>query len=60
MNYRKEILRIRSRFLKGEISYDEAFEQVAPLLAEMNQKAALIAKEHNQKFKPLTFGYIFR
>ncbi len=60
MNYRSKILKIRSEFLYGNITLDEAKAQVQPLLDEMNKKGEAIAKKYGRKFNKLTFGYVFR
>lgn len=51
---------IRARYQHGEITLDQAKAEVQPLLDEMNASGKRIAKEFGKKFKPLTFGYIFR
>lgn len=60
MDYRAKIEKIRFRYLRAEITLDEAKALVQPLLIEMNKKGLVIAKEHGRKFRPLTFGYVFR
>lgn len=60
MEYRSKILSIRDDYLHGKINLDQAKELVKPLLDEMNAKGEKISKEHNKRFKPLTFGYVFR
>ncbi len=60
MNYRTKILAIRSDYLHGKITLDEAKALVEPLLVKMNEKGQKISKEFNKKYKPLTFGYVFR
>lgn len=60
MEYREKIQKIKSLYLKGEISFDQAKAQVLPLLEEMNTKGASIAKKFGKKFTKLTFGYVFR
>jgi hypothetical protein len=60
MEYRTKILHIRAEFLKGKITFDEAKAQVLPLLVEMNEKGAKIARKFGRTYKKLTFGYIFR
>ncbi len=60
MNFRNEILKIRSDYLKGKIDFDTAKGLVNPLLVTMNDTGLQIAKEHGKKFKKLTFNYVFR
>lgn len=60
MDYRATIQAIRGTYLRGEITYEEAQDKVEPLLVEMNKKGAEISKASGRRFKPLTFGYVFR
>ncbi len=60
MEYREQIEQIRYSYLKGEITLEQAQEKVQPLLAEMNEKGAAIAKKFGKKFNKLTFQYVFR
>lgn len=58
--YRASIQIIRSEFLKGEITLNEAKSKVAPILDSMNAIGRRIAKEHGKKFSQMTFSYVFR
>ena len=58
--YRNKIEPIKFMLLTGEISYDEAKEMMEPIIQEMNEKGRIIAKQHNQKFKPFTFSQLMR
>lgn len=60
MDYRKQILKIRSDYLKGKIDLDEARAKVEPLLKTMNRIGKEIAKKHGRRFNELTFGYVMR
>lgn len=60
MDYRDKILTIRSDYLHGRITLEEAKAKVEPMLALMNEKGKKISKEHKMPFKPLTFSYVFR
>ncbi len=60
IDYRSKILDIRSDYLRGKITLDEAKSLVLPLLNEMNIRGEKIAKEFGKKFNKLTFGYVFR
>ncbi len=60
MDYRQQILEIRSDYLRGKMTLNEARAKVEPLLAEMNKKGEMVAKEFGKKFRKLTFGYVFR
>ena len=59
-DYRGLILETRFKFLRGEITLDEAKNFINPLLIEMNDKGKKIAKKYGKNYKPLTFGYVFR
>ena len=59
-NYRAQIESIRSEFLHGHITLDEAKTKVEPILKEMNDRGEKLAKEFGMKFKKFTFSYIFR
>lgn len=60
MDYRRKIQAIRSEYLRGRITYEEAKKMVEPLLVEMNDKGMSIAHQSGFKFRRLTFGYVFR
>jgi len=60
MDFREKVQLIRSEYLKGAITLDQAKAAVKPLLDQMNERGAQVAKEHGKKFHKLTFGYIFR
>lgn len=59
-NYREEVQVIKRKYMFGEITYNEAKEQVAPILVDMNVIMARVCKENKMRFKPLTFAYVFR
>ena len=58
--YRKQVEEIKFNLLIGAITYDEAKEQMEPIIHEMNKKGLEIAKKHNQKFRPFTFSGLMR
>lgn len=60
MEMRAKIEYIRGEYLYGGITLDEAKDRVQPLLDTMNADGRRIAKQFGKKFKPLTFGYVFR
>lgn len=60
MQNRVKIEQIRARYLLGEITLDEAKTLVAPILADINTKGVVIAKQFGKKFYKMTFGYVFR
>lgn len=60
MEIRAQVQMIRARYQHGEITLDQAQAEVQPYLDEMNASGKRIAKEFGKKFRPLTFGYIFR
>ena len=57
---RTQVQFIRSQYLRGEITLEQAKALVQPYLDDMNASGKRIAKQFGKKFKPLTFGYIFR
>ena len=60
MDYRQKIGAIKSDYLKGIKTYEQAKSEVDILLVEMNEKGKKIAKEHGRSFTKLTFNYVFR
>lgn len=60
MENRAKIEFIRGQYQHGQISLDEAKLLVQPILDDINQKAAKIAKAYGKRFKKITFGYVFR
>lgn len=60
MEFRSNIQFIRSQYLKGVITLDDAKASIKPMLEIMNERGVKIAKEHGKKFSKLTFGYVFR
>lgn len=59
-NYREQIQEIRFKFLRAEITYEEAQTLVKPILEQINIKGAEVSKKYGGKFRKLTFGYVFR
>lgn len=60
MEYRTKIEALRHKYLRGEVTLDEAKKQAQPLIDQMNAKAEKIAKEFGKRHKKFTFGYLFR
>ena len=60
MDNRNKIQFIRSEYLQGRISLNEAKSNIEPILKVINETGEKIAKEHGKKWKKLTFNYIFR
>lgn len=60
MNYRAAIQQIKTEYMVGAITFDEAKAKVLPLLDEMNEKGAAIAKKAGFRYKKLGFSYVFR
>jgi len=60
IDYRAKIESIRFKYLRGEITHEEAKALVLPMIDEMNKIGLTIAKRYNRKFNKLTFGYVFR
>lgn len=58
--FREKINYIKGRLQAGVIDYETAKAEAAPVIAEMNEKGAEIAKKYGRKYKPLTFGYLMR
>ena len=51
---------IRRRMLNGELSYDEAKTEAAPLIEAINARSAVIAKRYDQRPTKLSFAAIMR
>lgn len=60
MEYRAKLQFIKGKMLRGEISYDEAKAEANPIIKEMNERSAVIAKEFGQRHKPFSFNYLMR
>lgn len=45
---------------RGEISWEALEAMARPIVSEMNEKAAEIAKRHGRKAPKLTLGYVLR
>ena len=58
--YREKIKDIRARLMVGVIDYETAKAEATPIIAEMNEKGAAIAKKYGRRFRPFTFGYLMR
>jgi hypothetical protein len=57
---REDLAIIRHKLHVGEIDYQQAKVEAAPILEAMNERGAEIAKQHGQKYRPLTFTYVMR
>lgn len=51
---------IRARYLRGDVTIDEAKLEAKPIIDDMNIKGKEIAKKHGKKFFPFTYGYLMR
>jgi polyhydroxyalkanoate synthesis regulator phasin len=60
INYRTKIESIRFKYLRGELTHEEAKALVLPMIDEMNKIGMAVAKKYNRRFNKLTFGYVFR
>lgn len=60
MEYREKIRQIKSRMLQGQITYEQAKAEAAPIIKEMNDKAKAIASKYGKRHTPLTFTYVMR
>lgn len=57
---REKLYGIRKQMLSGQITYDEAKEQAAPVIKAINDKAKEIAKRHGKRPQLVSFGAIMR
>lgn len=57
---RDKLYGIRKQMLSGQITYDEAKEQAAPIIEAINAKAKEIAKKHGKRPQLVSFGAIMR
>lgn len=57
---RDKLYGIRKQMLSGQITYDEAKEQAAPIIEAINTKAKEIAKRHGKRPQLVSFGAIMR
>ena len=57
---RDTITDIRGRMLRGVITYEEAQAEAKPVIDAMNKRSAEIAKENDDKFRPLSFKSLMR
>lgn len=46
--------------MSGELSYDEAKVEAAPVIAAINDKAALLAKKYNLRVRKVNFSELMR
>lgn len=58
--YRAKIEFVRTEYLCGYITLQEAKQQLEPVLNAMNAAGRKIAKEYGKTYKPITFSYVFR
>lgn len=57
---REEIARIKNSMLAGEITYEEARIQAAPILERINEKSKELAKKYGRRHVAITFSEIMR
>ena len=55
-----KIQSIRRRMLNGELSYEHAKAEAAPVIAAINDKAILLAKKHNLRVRKVSFSELMR
>ena len=60
MDNRTKIQNIRTKLLLKQISYENAIAICAPIVKEMNEKAAVIAKKYNKKPPVFNARYLLR
>lgn len=59
-DFRGEIETIRMDMDNGRITYEEARVLAQPIITEMNERVAKIAKQFGKKPKAFTFNYLMR
>ena len=59
-NYMSRIKAIKTRFMHGELDYDQAKMLAQPIIDEMNIKGRAIAKEFKRTYYPIKFTSVFR
>jgi len=57
---RAEIQAIRTRYLRGHITYSQARKEMTPIIDGMNQRGREIAKQYGFQYKPITFTGLMR
>lgn len=57
---RKTLYGIRDRLFYGEITYEQAKAEAEPIIAEINKKAAELAKKYGVKPQYVSFQSIMR
>jgi hypothetical protein len=58
LNYIQEARQVKTIYMTGAITYDEAIARLRPILAKMDAVAERIAKEYGKKhykFNPIKF-----
>lgn len=58
--FRYELLKIKEKMIRGEISYDEAKKEASPIIDKMNCLARDIAKKYGKNHKNFSFSQIMR
>lgn len=57
---RLKMAEIRTKLLRGYITYDQAKTEAQPILARINARGAELARKHGFKYRPLTFASLMR
>ena len=57
---REDLKKIQTALALGYLSYDEAQQEAAPIIARMNERAREIAKKHGRTHHDFTFKEIMR
>lgn len=57
---REAIAQIQTRLALGQITYDQAKEQAAPVIARINDRAKEIAKKYGKSHHEITFKELMR
>jgi hypothetical protein len=60
MKYQEFFFDLRGKLLSGILSYDEARKAADPIINEMNEKAAQVAKKFNKRPIKFNFAHLTR
>lgn len=57
---RTQLYDIRKRMHSGQLTYDQAKVEAAPVIARINEQAKAIAKKHGKRPQTVSFAAIMR
>ena len=60
MKYQAFFFDLRGKMLSGQVTYDEARKLAFPVINEMNEAAAMIAKKFHKKPIKFNFAHLTR